>query len=107
MWDLDPSSEEYTTALSNIKAAYVYDAITSAWSSHGDQRLMEYCNSSRDYGTRISEEQFDQAFDQWIADQTPGINFGKDIKCLITIIQILYLIFDYPHKHYTFKYFEV
>ena len=46
---------------------------------------MEYCNSSRDYGTRISEEQFDQAFDQWIADQTPGINFGKDIKCLITI----------------------
>lgn len=36
LWDLDPSSEEYTTALSNIKAAYVYDAITSAWSSHGD-----------------------------------------------------------------------
>ena len=23
------------------------------------------------------------------------------------ILQILYLIFDYPHKHYTFKYFEV
>ena len=23
------------------------------------------------------------------------------------LIQILYLIFDYPHKHYTFKYFEV
>ena len=22
-------------------------------------------------------------------------------------VQILYLIFDYPHKHYTFKYFEV
>ena len=22
-------------------------------------------------------------------------------------MQILYLIFDYPHKHYTFKYFEV
>ena len=21
--------------------------------------------------------------------------------------KILYLIFDYPHKHYTFKYFEV
>lgn len=21
--------------------------------------------------------------------------------------QILYLIFDYPHKHYTFKHFEV
>ena len=23
------------------------------------------------------------------------------------IKEILYLIFDYPHKHYTFKYFEV
>ena len=23
------------------------------------------------------------------------------------LAQILYLIFDYPHKHYTFKYFEV
>lgn len=23
------------------------------------------------------------------------------------IMLILYLIFDYPHKHYTFKYFEV
>ena len=22
-------------------------------------------------------------------------------------VEILYLIFDYPHKHYTFKYFEV
>ena len=23
------------------------------------------------------------------------------------LVKILYLIFDYPHKHYTFKYFEV
>ncbi len=23
------------------------------------------------------------------------------------LYKILYLIFDYPHKHYTFKYFEV
>lgn len=23
------------------------------------------------------------------------------------VTEILYLIFDYPHKHYTFKYFEV
>ena len=22
-------------------------------------------------------------------------------------IEILYLIFDYPHKHYTFKHFEI
>ena len=25
----------------------------------------------------------------------------------IKLLEILYLIFDYPHKHYTFKYFEV
>ena len=25
----------------------------------------------------------------------------------IELFEILYLIFDYPHKHYTFKYFEV
>jgi len=25
----------------------------------------------------------------------------------LSFYQILYLIFDYPHKHYTFKYFEV
>ncbi|MCW0599717.1 hypothetical protein OKR47_21310, partial [Clostridioides difficile] len=23
------------------------------------------------------------------------------------LVEILYLIFDYPHKHYTFKHFEV
>ena len=23
------------------------------------------------------------------------------------LLKILYLIFDYPHKHYTFKHFEV
>ena len=23
------------------------------------------------------------------------------------LLQILYIIFDYPHKHYTFKQFEV
>ena len=28
-------------------------------------------------------------------------------KYLYYLKQILYLIFDYPHKHYTFKHFEV
>ena len=28
-------------------------------------------------------------------------------KYIKDFIEILYLIFDYPHKHYTFKYFEV
>ena len=28
-------------------------------------------------------------------------------EVIINLLEILYLIFDYPHKHYTFKYFEV
>ena len=29
------------------------------------------------------------------------------IILIMYLMQILYLIFDYPHKHYTFKYFAV
>jgi len=29
------------------------------------------------------------------------------LEQLSELSKILYLIFDYPHKHYTFKYFEV
>ena len=32
-------------------------------------------------------------------------NFGAYSLC--SYLKILYLIFDNPHKHYTFKYFEV
>lgn len=31
----------------------------------------------------------------------------KEIKVLMNYKEILYLIFDYPHKHYTFKHFEI
>ena len=31
---------------------------------------------------------------------------GNEIH-IIDYIEILYLILDYPHKHYTFKHFEV
>ena len=31
----------------------------------------------------------------------------KNDKKIDIILKILYLIFDYPHKHYTFKYFAV
>ena len=86
LWHLQQSSEEYKESLRNIKAAYVYDAITSAWSSHGDQRLLDYYQAgSRNYLTPISEEQFRSAFDHWNDDQTSGIVFGKDTKCLVTI----------------------
>ena len=30
-----------------------------------------------------------------------------DARNTAELLKILYLIFDYPHKHYTFKYFEV
>ena len=29
------------------------------------------------------------------------------MKNNIELYEILYLIFDYPHKHYTFKHFEI
>ena len=33
---------------------------------------------------------------------------SKKLEIIVIIsVQILYLIFDYPHKHYTFKYFKV
>ena len=30
-----------------------------------------------------------------------------DSKLTQELLKILYLIFDYPHKHYTFKHFEI
>ena len=33
--------------------------------------------------------------------------WGKPVHDENKLFEILYLIFDYPHKHYTFKYFEV
>lgn len=32
---------------------------------------------------------------------------GLTANTFIISIEILYLILDYPHKHYTFKHFEV
>ena len=34
-------------------------------------------------------------------------NFTYYIDLDNNLIEILYLIFDYPHKHYTFKHFEI
>lgn len=39
-----------------------------------------------------------------IKDYTSTDNILSKIN---NLIEILYLIFDYPHKHYTFKHFEV
>ncbi|HGL3312241.1 TPA: hypothetical protein ACKEO1_002567 [Enterococcus faecium] len=39
-------------------------------------------------------------FDE-VIDDVEDSKYHKNLK------EILYLIFDYPHKHYTFKHFEV
>lgn len=37
----------------------------------------------------------------------PYLKEHPEVKVYKDFSEILYLIFDYPHKHYTFKYFEV
>ncbi len=36
-----------------------------------------------------------------------GKNMKEILKKVYYLDEILYLICDYPHKHYTFKHFEV
>ena len=50
--------------------------------------------------------------DQNSYDECQSTQLSKELKLgrnqvIRLLIEILYLIFDYPHKHYTFKYFEV
>lgn len=86
LWNLDPDSNEYKQSLRNIRSYYIYDSLISAWSSHGDQRLLEYYpNKSRNYMQPIGKEQFKKAFDQWLDDSTPGVNFNSETKALMTI----------------------
>ena len=39
--------------------------------------------------------------------KTPALDKLLEVQDQMDFKIILYLIFDYPHKHYTFKYFEV
>lgn len=87
LWDLDPNSPEYLRTLKNIKAYYVYDFLTKAWSSHGDQRLLDFYPASkkRNYLEKLDRQRFIDAFGRWLSDCTPGINFSKDVTALVTI----------------------
>lgn len=87
LWDLAPNSEEYRLTLKNIKSYYIFDSWTKVWSSHGDQRLYDYYpnNCKRNYLEKIAREDFVAAFNQWIADITPGIQFSGDTKALVTV----------------------
>lgn len=42
LWDKDYGTEEFKQVKKNIPAYYVYDSITSVWTSHGDQRLFDF-----------------------------------------------------------------
>ena len=100
LWNLDPNSEEYRTSLSNIRSYYVYDSWTKVWSSHGDQRLLEYYPKyhKRDYMTPIDRSAFLDAQAQWLSDATPGINFSRETKALVTIhANLSYLSSTIPH----------
>ena len=47
----------------------------------------------------------------FVLEQFPPLGVVRSRKMfgeyMVYFNEILYLIFDYPHKHYTFKYFEV
>lgn len=87
LWNLEESSEEYRTTLKNIPSYYVFDFWSRSWTSHGDQRLIDYYPKygKRNYLQRLTLEQLLDAYAQWASDNTPGINFSKEVKALTTI----------------------
>lgn len=100
LWDLDPESTDYRNSLRNIRSYYVFDTWTKSWSSHGDQRLLEYYPGTgrRNYITPIDRSAFLDARNQWLADATPGINFSRETKALVTIhANLSYLSATVPH----------
>lgn len=100
LWYLDPESEGYRSTLKNIKAHYLLDALTGAWSSAGDQRLLEYqpSNKKRDYLTPVSASDLEAAFDQWLASNVAGIRFSGETKAIITIhANLTYLATTVPN----------
>lgn len=87
LWNLEEGSEEYRTTLKNIPSYYVFDFWSRSWTSHGDQRLIDYYPKygKRNYLQCLNLEQLLDAYAQWASDNTPGINFSKEVKALTTI----------------------
>ena len=87
LWNLEEGSEEYRTTLKNIPSYYVFDFWSRSWTSHGDQRLIDYYPKygKRNNLQRLTLEQLLDAYAQWASDNTPGINFSKEVKALTTI----------------------
>ncbi len=100
LWDLGFESQEYIETVRNIPAYYVFDFWSKVWTSHGDQRLIDYYPKSgvRSYANKLEYEQMMDAYRQWAADTTPGINFSKEAKALTTIhANLSYLSSAVPH----------
>lgn len=87
LWNLEPSSDDYRNSLEDIKAYYLLDALNKSWSSHGDQRLLDYYPESkkRNYLEPVDKSRLVDAFDHWLLDATPGIQFNKEVKAITTI----------------------
>lgn len=87
LWNLEPNSDDYRNSLENIKAYYLLDALNKSWSSHGDQRLLDYYPESkkRNYLEPVDKSRLVDAFDHWLLDATPGIQFNKEVKAITTI----------------------
>ena len=100
LWDLNPDSADYILSLKNIRAYYVHDSLTKAWSSHGDQRLLDFYPASkkRTYLEPISKQKFWESFSHWISDNTAGINFTKEATAITTIhANLTYLSTTIPY----------
>lgn len=100
LWELAPGSEDYCSSLRNIKAYYLLDALNKSWSSHGDQRLLDYYpeNKKRSYLEPVNRNRLIEAFDHWLADATPGIQFNKETKAITTIhANLTYLSTSVPY----------
>ena len=55
----------------------------------------------------FNEDKFFKRFEQEAQEINLYSKNKEDKKALKKLLKILYLIFNYPHKHYTFKHFEI
>ena len=56
---------------------------------------------------KIIKKELDDAVEENVNLKKQNDELKESLEKYKDFLKILYLIFDYPHKHYTFKYFEV
>lgn len=76
---------------------------------HSINDLVELCHKNNAQIWQVI--MMDNAHERMVSEDKIFENMRLMYKAMKTAdnncVEILYLIFDYPHKHYTFKYFEV